>query len=263
MSEQVSFPEHIQEDVDNIQVMNNIPQNMITDKVRAKIVIFSFFALLIVELFTKKMNLLTPSYHIKISTDFVATFFVNLGQYMYYTFDVISSYCSIKDLAKSSYDLLIPLLVLPFSPYETIHGMYIAATIQGINDSFYTIITGMVAIAVLLTIIEINSKEQFKPSSFMVKIKKIIKTSYRYFGCFISDLSSIYRVLKLEQFFEALVTILHPFFQIIIAPIKSTCIGYYKEIEKYRYGHLVIGFGSLTLIFLVSYGYSQHILDDK
>ena len=233
---------------------------VLSDSARAKVVIMGFVLLLVLELVTKKMGKNPPSYFIGEFTNLVTSFFVEMGDKLFIAFDIIASYCNVKDLAQGFGDLLWLFFKLALAPYRMFEGMAMAISSQGIKDSWHTIVTGFVALAIALTVIEINTSGGFKPSSWIGKASKIVTTTYKYFGRFISDLSSVYRVLKLEKFFDALFTLLWPIYKIVVAPIKSTLNGYFAEVSKHRYG-IIIVFGTISLALLAGYGFVPQFLE--
>lgn len=232
------------------------------DRIRTRLVIFGFLVFLLLELITKKTNINSPSYYAGRFTNFTLDCFISFGNRVYYVFDVISSYCNVKDVAQGIYDLLWPIFFLAMSPYYTFKGFLTAAIDATIQQSWYTIVTGLIIIALILTIAEINTPGVFKPSSWIGQLSTIVIRSYRYFGRFISDLSSFYRILKFEKFIEALIIVCHPIYQIMIAPIVSTLKGYFDEVQKYRYGIIII-FGTGTLVLLAVYGFSYYLYDAR
>lgn len=231
----------------------------LSDDVRTRLVIFGFIGLVVLQLTTKKMDANPPSYYVEQFVTMTTNYFISFGNMMYNIFDIISGYLNIKDFALACHDLLWPLIWLSVSPYYVLKGLCAAAS-QEIQESGFIIMTGLIFMMMILTILEINTNGMFKPSFWIDKFKTFITTLYRYFGRFISDLSSVYRVLKLEQFVEALFTLLSPIHQIVAAPIASTFKGYFDEVNKYRYGGVFIIFGTITLISLTLYGCSSYFL---
>jgi hypothetical protein len=106
----------------------------------------------------------------------------------------------------------------------------------------------------LLSISEIHSPDRFKPSKWIDGMSRFITTTYRYFGRFISDLSSFYRILGLEELVSAFIRLMDPIQRICIAPIKSTFCGYFTEVDKYRSKYVILA-GTLSIGILVWYGY--------
>jgi hypothetical protein len=228
----------------------------LSDKNRTRIVIFGFLATLVVELITQKLNINSPSYYGEYFATVITNLFVSFGNSLYCAFNIISSYCNIKDVAQGLYKLLWLIFIIPMSPYYTFLGIKNAIVSTGIQESVYTMATGLIVLSIVLTLMEINFKGLLKPSSWLEKTRMFVTACYKYFGRFISDLSSYYRILNLEKFIEAFVTLLYPIHQIIIAPIWSTIEGYIAEVKKYRYGVVIISFGTGTLALLASYGFT-------
>jgi len=233
---------------------------MITPATRTKIVIFGFLALLALQLTAKKMNFYPPSHYAGLVSNAAVDTFVATGDKMYYGFDIISGYLNIKDVAFGTQDLLTPVFRFAFSPYYMCKGIIEAAVEVGLKESIFIIMTGLVVLFVALTIMEINTEGSYKPSSWIGRLGSWVTSFYKYFGRFISDLSSFYRVLKLEKFVDALFVLLRPIYRICAAPILSTLMGYLEEVLKYKYGYFIIGFGTVTLALLGGYGYSQYFL---
>jgi hypothetical protein len=206
------------------------------------------------------MGISTPSSYAEYITASTIAGFVWFGYNMYYGFDIVSSYCNVKDIAFAVHDLLSPVIQIAIAPHYVTKGLFESAVATGVQESGYIIATGIIVISILLTIMEINTSGEFKPSVWFTKLGRTVTTVYEYFGRFTSDLSSFYRILKLEKFIDAFFKLAYPVRRIIIAPVISTLKGYYTEVSKYRYGVFAVGFGTATLVILGSYQYLPQIL---
>lgn len=224
--------------------------------IRTKLVVGSFFGAVVYDTIAKKFRLMQISTLMRNISNYAVRGFVLLGNKTFQMFGQISQVIKLKDLCESTSNLIYPVFELAFAPYRFAEGLILSA--KNVEGAGYIIVTGVAVSAVVLTLMEINMSEKYKPSNVLMKSGEYIKRGYSYFGRFISDLSSFYRILGFEQFYNALIKVILSFKTILIAPIISTLNGYYNEIKNTnKYGKHVIGLGSLTLFLLGLYGCSK------
>jgi hypothetical protein len=233
----------------------------ISDVVRAKIVVGTFVTALIYEITSKKLKWPQISSLFQIITDAAGNTFVELGNKLFVLCDHITQIINVKDICEAIYKLIYPIFGFVFSPYKICKGLYTSALSSGslvpseVLRSSYIIGTGLTTIAVTMTIMEIHANRPYKPSHVINKLLGYTKRFYGYFGRFLSDLSSFYRILGLEHFILALGNVLTSVKEIVVTPVTSTLLGYVENIQKYKYGLHVIGLGTMTLMGMGMYGY--------
>lgn len=228
-----------------------------SDETRTKLVIGIFSLTIACEVIAKKMNYPSPTHYLSTGSTHLIDTFLLIGKYIYIAFNHITTYINVKDIAVAIYDIMLTICKIVFSPYALFVGLYRAAIVN-INESPWVIASGVGCVSLILTVLQINTSSSFKPSNILRTLGTVAMKFYEYFGRFISDISSFYRVLKLNRFMEALHDVLHPIVTIVVTPAASTIHGYVTEINKYKYGKYgygsgLIGLGSLTLLALALY----------
>lgn len=226
----------------------------ISEETRMKLVIGSFATLVTYEILAKKRGYITISHVLTHVSEKFIEGFLEVGKALYVISNQISEIINIEDVCTAIYNIFKPIFLLAYSPYNIITGLIKSGSSAGSKNTIIVIATGLVALITTLALTEIHVSEKYKPSKLINQFRRLLSYVYERVGRYFSDLSSFYRVLRLENFIEGVSNVCVPMINVVVTPCSSTIKGYHREIRKYKYGTQVIGFGSLTLIALICYG---------
>ena len=259
-------PNNVNVDDNNVEVVAEVVAEVeaeaeaVVDKsqltTRQKVVVGSFVASIVAEIVLNKREFLwTPSHVLRTVSTSCLDVFSATGSQLVNGSKVIAEYISIKDVAVAIYNLLTPIGYLLVSPYNMFVGISNTVQVDKVTAMIGLGTTSVLGVIALL-IAERRSGNSFKPSNVLSNVYKRAWQFYDFVGRIAADVSSIYRVLRLDRVVDDATKIADPVVRLLIAPVKSVT-GYFKEIDIRSYATAkVILAGTITIASLFAYGYS-------
>jgi hypothetical protein len=246
------------QEVDQVQ-----QAHMVAATTKEKFAVFGLFALLAMQVVTKKFEVFTPADGLGVIKDFAWDGFRTVGLQFVKLSIALAEYISIKEIALGIYDIFSPVWKLILSPYSIAQGV-LDAVVENTSQSMVAIITTLTITLVVAVVAQRNLWNMFKPANLLETLRYYFNKLYSYIGEYFAAVSAIYKVLTLDRFVDDAIEVCTPLGKIITVPFDMLA-SYTKYIVNSKHfsigrGRVVSGAGvlltgSFTLLAIYLYGY--------